>query len=439
MTNTRRNFLKTSTAASIALGATPILRAKSGRKYKTALIGSGWWGMNILREAMASGQSKVVGLCDVHSHPLEVSAEEVTDLNGDKPKLYKDYRELLEKEKPEIVIIATPDHWHTLPAIDSLKAGANVFLEKPTAHTIAESRAITNAVKAADRALQVGLHRRVGTHHVSGMEFLKSGKVGDIGMVRMFVAGGGGKESPAKNQEPPEGMDWDFYCGPAPMRPFCSRIHPGGWRNFLDFGNGTMADWGVHWMDQLLWWTEEEHPKYVYSTGGRPIRGEAVFNEKEQTTDAPDTQVCTWQFENFTATWEHRKYARNNSEKHSIGCYFYGTKGIFHMGWRDGWTFHPTNSKEPVVHQDSQLQEPDGHNMQILWKDFLKAIESGKQPTCDIETSHRSSILPLLGMISYKTGQGIAWDGEKEKILNNKAANKLLKREYRGEWKFPEA
>jgi predicted dehydrogenase len=200
-----------------------------------------------------------------------------------------------------------------------------------------------------------------------------------------------------------------------------------------------MADWGVHWMDQLLWWTEEEHPKYIYSTGGRPVRGEAVFNEKEQTTDAPDTQVCTWQFENFTATWEHRKYARNNSEKHSIGCYFYGTKGIFHMGWRDGWTFHPTNSKEPVVHQDSQLQEPDGHNMQILWADFLKAIESGKQPTCDIETSHRSSILPLLGMISYKTGQGIAWDGEKEKILNNKAANKLLKREYRGEWKFPEA
>jgi len=439
MTNTRRNFLKTSTAASLAFGATPILRAKSGRKYKTALIGSGWWGMNILREAMASGQTKVVGLCDVHSHPLEVSAEEVTDLNGDKPKLYKDYRELLQKEKPEIVIIATPDHWHALPAIDALKAGANVFLEKPTAHTIAESRVITNAVKAADRALQVGLHRRVGTHHVSGMEFLKSGKVGDIGMVRMFVAGGGGKESPAKNQEPPEGMDWDFYCGPAPMRPFCSRIHPGGWRNFLDFGNGTMADWGVHWMDQLLWWTEEEHPKYIYSTGGRPVRGEAVFNEKEQTTDAPDTQVCTWQFENFTATWEHRKYARNNSEKHSIGCYFYGTKGIFHMGWRDGWTFHPTNSKEPVVHQDSQLQEPDGHNMQILWADFLKAIESGKQPTCDIETSHRSSILPLLGMISYKTGQGIAWDGEKEKILNNKAANKLLKREYRGEWKFPEA
>ena len=438
MNPTRRAFLKTATATSLALGATPLLRAKSGRKYKTALIGSGWWGMNILREAMAAKRAKVVGLCDVHSHPLEVSAEEVTDLNGDKPKLYQDYRELLEKEKPEVVIIATPDHWHALPAIDSLKAGANVFLEKPTAHTIAESRAITNAVHQADRALQVGLHRRVGTHHVSGMEFLKSGKVGDIGMVRMFVAGGGGKESPAKNQEPPEGMDWDMYCGPAPMRPFCSRIHPGGWRNFLDFGNGTMADWGVHWMDQLLWWTDEESPKYVYSTGGRHVRGEPVFNDKEQTSDAPDTQLCTWQFENFTATWEHRKYARNNSEKHAIGCYFYGTKGIFHMGWRDGWTFHPANSKEKEVLQPAALQEPDGHNMQILWADFLDAIDKGKQPTCDIETSHRSSILPLLGMISYKTGRGIQWDGCKEQIPGDVEASKLLKREYRGEWKFPE-
>lgn len=433
----RRNFLKSSTTAALGISAVPLLKAKAGRKYKTALIGSGWWGMNILKEAIAAKQSKVVALCDVHAHPMEVSAEEVTDLTGDNPRKYKDYREMLAKEKPEIVIVATPDHWHALPAIASLKAGAHVFLEKPTGHTIRESRAMTDAAKAADRVVQVGLHRRVGPHHVSGMDFLKSGKVGDIGMVRMFVAGGGGTETPALNQEPPEGMDWDFYCGPAPLRPFCSRIHPGGWRNFLDFGNGTLGDWGVHWLDQLLWWTEEKHPKYVYSSGGRPIRGEAVLNEKEQTTDAPDTQTATWQFENFTATWEHRKYAKNNSEKHAIGAYFYGTKGVFHMGWRDGWTFHPANSREKEIHVDAQLQQPDGHNMQILWADFLSAIESNRQPACDIESSHRASVLPLLGMISYKLGRGIHWDGTKENILSDPDANALLKREYRGEWEYP--
>ena len=132
---------------------------------------------------------------------MEVSGEEITDSTGDNPRKYKDYREMLAKEKPEIVIVVTPDHWHALPAIASLKAGAHVFLEKPTGHTIRESRAMTDAAKAADRVVQVGLHRRVGPHHVSGMDFLKSGKVGDIGMVRMFVAGGGGAETPALNQE----------------------------------------------------------------------------------------------------------------------------------------------------------------------------------------------------------------------------------------------
>ncbi|MDE0820424.1 MAG: hypothetical protein OSA95_04855, partial [Opitutales bacterium] len=192
-------------------------------------------------------------------------------------------------------------------------------------------------------------------------------------------------------------------------------------------------------LDQLLWWTDEKYPKYIYSTGGRPVRGEPVLNKNEQTTDAPDTQSATWEFENFTATWEHRKYARNNSEKHGIGAYFYGTKGVFHMGWRDGWTFHPANTRDKEIHMDAQLQQPDGHNMQILWGDFLNAIETGKQPACDIESSHRSSVLPLLGMISYKLGRGIRWDGIKEQVPGDTEANKLLKREYRGEWEYPVA
>ena len=107
------------------------------------------------------------------------------------------------------------------------------------------------------------------------------------------------------------------------------------------------------------------------------------------------------------------------------------------MGWRDGWTFHPANSREKEIHVDAQLQQPDGHNMQILWGDFLSAIESNRKPACDIESSHRASVLPLLGMISYKVGRGIHWDGTKENILSDPDANALLKREYRGEWEYP--
>ncbi len=439
MTINRRKFIASTTAAGIALAGAPFIHAaKKDVKYRTALIGSGWWGMNLLEEAMAAGSTKVVALCDVDADNLELAVEQVNDSSGDQPKAYNDYRELFEREKIDIAIIATPDHWHALIAIEALKAGAHVFLEKPTGHTIQESRAVVNAAKMANRIVQVGLHRRIGPHHTSGMKFLKEGGAGDIGMVRMFAHSRGGAERPTKNSTPPEGLDWDMYCGPAPLRPFCSKIHPGGFRNFLDYANGTLGDWGVHWLDQVLWWTEEKYPKHVYSTGGRPIKGEAVLNDKEQTTDSPDSQVAIYQFDSFTATWEHRRFAGNGAEKTSIGAYFYGTKGTFHMGWRDGWTFYPADSKQKTVHVDANLQQPDGHNNQLLWADFINGIESGKQVVCDIESGHRSTNLSLLGMLSYKLGRSIEWDGEKERIPGDEEANRLLKREYRGEWEYPE-
>src|SRR4029434_9618731 len=177
---TRRHFLKTGAAASLAFSAVPLLGAKPGRKYRTAVIGPGWWGKNILKEAMKSGRVKIVALCDVDANTLEVAAEQVNDLSGDHPKTYKDYRELQEKEKPEIVVIASPDHWHALQSIAALKAGAHVFVEKPTGHTVNESRAMRDAAHASGRVVQVGLHRRIGPHHISGMKFLKSGAVGEV-------------------------------------------------------------------------------------------------------------------------------------------------------------------------------------------------------------------------------------------------------------------
>jgi len=436
----RRAFLQSTLASSLLLGTGPAIHAASkGKKYRTALIGSGWWGMNILRDAMAAGNCQVVALADVDLDVLELAAEKVTALSGDKPKIYQDVRELMDKETIEIAIVATPDHWHALNAIAAIGKGAHVFVEKPTGHTILESRAMLNASRAASRKVQVGLHRRMGPHYISGMKFLKEGGAGDIGMVRMFVHSGGGKEKPTPNSAPPENLDWDLYCGPAPIRPYCRKIHPGGFRNFLDFANGTLGDWGVHWLDQMLWWSGEKYPKRVYSTGGRSIFGPAVLTEKEQTTDAPDAQIAVYEFESFTATWEHRRFAGNAAEKHSIGCYFYGTKGTFHMGWRDGWTFYPADSKQPTVHENAQHDEPDGHSIKLLWADFIDSIESGKTPTCDIEIGHYATNLSLLGMMSYKLGRSLAWDGVQERVIGDEEANKLLRREYRGPWKYPEA
>ncbi len=435
----RRHFLAAS-AAGLALHPTWAQNAKTDRKFRTALLGCGWWGMNILREAVAAGRSQVVALGDVFTRALDIAAERVAELNGDTPRKYQDYRELLEREKPEIVIVATPDHWHALQTIAALKAGAHVFVEKPTGHTINESKAMLKAARDTGQVIQVGLHRRIGPHHVSGMKFLKEGGAGKVSAVRMFVYNGGsGAERPTPNAKPPAGMDWDLYCGPAPPRPFNSRIHPGGFRNFLDFANGTFGDWGVHWMDQVLWWTEEKYPRRIFSTGGRPVLGPPVLSEKEQTTDAPDSQVAVFEFEGFTATWEHRRLPETLTERHRVGCYFQGTKGVFHMGWRDGWTFYPAGKGGKEVHEKAQLQEPDGHNIKLLWADFLKAVDGGGKPAGAIEPAHRSTTAVLLGMLSWKLGRSVVWDGAKEMISSDAEANALLGRKYREPWEYPAA
>ncbi len=425
----RRNFIKTSVAASVALPGFPYIVGDAPQKYRVALIGTGWWGMNILHTAMESGECKVVAMADVDQNQLDPAAEDVEKLSGDKPKRYKDYPELLDKEKPQIAIVATPDHWHPLITIAAVKAGAHVYVEKPISHTILEGRAMVKAARDHHRVVQVGLHRRVSPHNVSGMEFLKAGKPGKIGMVRAFVHYPGGAGEVTPDSPPPPGLDWDMWCGPAPFRPFNKKIHPKGFRSFLDYANGQLGDWGVHWMDQILWWTEEKYPRKVYSTGGRHIL--------RDNTDAPDTQVATFEFEAFTAVWEHRKYAGNEAEKTNIGAYFYGTEGTFHMGWLDGWTFYPSDTKKPVIHQDPQLHKPDDQNIRELWADLLESIKTGKRPVCDIENGHRSTTMSLLAMLSLKLGRSVQWDGEKETIVGDAEANKLLSRVYRAPWHYP--
>jgi len=300
---------------------------------------------------MACGECQIVALCDVDERYLSTTQDRVKKEVGDDPSIYRDYRDLFANEEIDIAIVATPDHWHPLIMIEAVNAGAHVYVEKPIGHTVQEGRAMVNAARANKRIVQVGTHRRISPHNVSGHAFIQSGKLGKVGMVRSFVHYGGGPDIPVANSEPPKELDWNMWCGPAPYRHYCEAlpgtggraIHPKGFRHYLDYANGTLGDWGVHWLDQVVWTLGEKYPKNVFSTGGRPIAGPAIYNEKEQTPDAPDHQVATYEFENFTATWEHRRFAGNNAEKgENVGSYFYGTQGTFHMGWRDGWTFFLT-------------------------------------------------------------------------------------------------
>jgi predicted dehydrogenase len=361
----------------------------------------------------------------------EAAASEVASLTGLAPRTYGDFRELLEREKPGIVIVATPDHWHPLITIAAVAAGAHVYVEKPVGHTLREGRAMVDAARAAGRVVQVGTHRRVSPHNRSAISFLKSGRAGKIGMVRAFVHYPGGPGRPVPDAGPPDGLDWDFWCGPAPLRPYSTALHPRGFRNYLDYANGQLGDWGIHWMDQILWWTEETHPRRVSSAGGRHI--------KRDGSDAPDTMVTTFQFDSFTAVWEHRQYAGNEAEKANVGCYFYGTEGTLHLGWLDGWTFYPSDTSKSTLHEDPQLHGKDKENIRELWADFLDAIRTHRRPVCDIEIGHRSTSMSLLGMLSLRLGRSVLWDGGKEQVVGDEEANRLLRRTYRSPWVYPGA
>jgi predicted dehydrogenase len=226
------------------------------------------------------------------------------------------------------------------------------------------------------------------------------------------------------------------------LRPFNRRIHPKGFRNFLDYANGTLGDWGIHWMDQIAWIMDQDAPRTVYSTGGRPIAGPVVHDASGQTTDAPDHQIATYEFDGFSVSWEHRKFAANNAEKaraeqESVGCYFYGTEGTFHMGWIDGWTFYPADPKKAAIHVPAQLHEPDQQNIRELFADFLDAIATGRRPVCDIEIGHRSSTISLLGMLAVKLGRSVQWDREKQTVIGDPEAAALQRRVYRSGYTYP--
>ena len=427
MSLNRRHFIKAATAS--ALAAPLILNAQKAKTYKTAIIGSGWWGMNIVGEAVASGECDLVAMCDVDENQLKIADKKLAKMTSKTAKHYKDYRELLANEKPDIVIVGSPDHWHALHTIAAIKAGADVYVEKPIGHTIYEGRAMVKAAREYERIVQVGTHRRVSPHNMAAIKFLQQGGAGTVGLIRAFVPNSGGTGRPTPDSKIPDGLDWDMWCGPAPYRPFNKSMHPKGFRQFLDYGNGVLGDWGIHWLDHVQWWSGEKYPKSVHSLAARHI--------KQDSTDAPDTQVVHYEFDDFFVTWEHRRYGGNASEKHPIGIYFYGDKGIVHIGFHDGWTFYPTNENDQIIHEPSQHHPPNEQNIKELWADFMASIKSRQKPVCDIEIGHYSTNLSLLGMLSAKVGRKIFWDGEKEVVLNDPEANTFLKREYRAPWVYP--
>src|SRR5580692_557061 len=259
MTMDRRHFLSTTTTLGLAAALA------DDKPKRVGLIGCGWYGKCDLFRLIQVAPVEVVSLCDVDKQMLSQAAEMVSTRQASKqtPRTYGDYREMLKEKDLDIVLVATPDHWHSLAMIAALKAGADVYVQKPISVDIVEGQAMLAAARKYKRVVQVGMQRRSTPHLIEAREnIVAAGKLGKIAYVDICCYTRPRRGNPP-DSSPPENLDYEMWTGPAPMRPYNSLVHPGQWRAFMEYGNGTVGDMAIHMYDMVRWMMGLGWPKTV--------------------------------------------------------------------------------------------------------------------------------------------------------------------------------
>jgi predicted dehydrogenase len=439
----RRTFL----AGAIATGATAFAQS-AGRPRRVGLIGTGWYGKIDLLRLIQVEPVEVVSLCDVDSKQLSQAADIVASRqkSGKKPQTYHDYRDMLKQSGLDICLIATPDHWHALAMIEAVKSGADVYCQKPISVDVAEGQAMLAAARKYKRVVQVGTQRRSTPHIVEAKEqFLDTGRLGKIAQVDIHCYYHMRATTNPPDTGPPENLDYEFWTGPAPMRPYCALTHPRTWRAFMEYGNGIVGDMAIHMFDMTRWMMKLGWPTRISSDGG-------IFVDKASKANITDTQTCMWEYPDLNIVWQHRSWgaAADPDDKYSWGATFYGDKGTLKVGVYS-YDFIPSAKGALPVHKDVKYefeQYPEDKTEKDLethvapavrhhMMDLLAAIDKRSKPVADIEEGFISTSSCILANLAMKTGRKFTWDAQKQQVVNDPEANKLLARPYRKPWTHP--
>jgi predicted dehydrogenase len=443
----RRRFLGSTAAAfaAAALGG----RAFAGgqeRPKRVGLIGSGWYGKCDLFRLIQVAPVEVVSLSDVDRKMLEDAADQVAarQASRKRPRTHSDYREMLKEKDLDIAIIATPDHWHALPAIAAMEAGADLYLQKPISVDVVEGQAILAAARKLGRVVQVGTQRRSTPHLVAARErIIKEGKLGKVGHVEIYCYYHMRTRQNPPDSAPPEHLDYEMWTGPAPMRPYNQLVHPRSWRAFMEYGNGILGDMCIHMLDTVRWMLDLGWPKRVSSSGG-------ILVDKGSKSNIPDTQSATFEFDGLNVVWTHRTWGATPDPKYPWGATIYGEKGTLKASVMST-DFTPQGGGEPqhadVAYELEQFPEDKTEKdlerhvapaIRAHMKDFLACIGSRGKPVADIEQGHISSASCILANIALGLGRTLAWDPVKHEVTGDGEANALLRRPYRAPWVHPE-
>ncbi|HVL14355.1 MAG TPA: Gfo/Idh/MocA family oxidoreductase [Gemmata sp.] len=439
----RRSFL----ASSAALAAPPSLYAATAQEkpLRVGLIGSGWYGKLDVRRLLQVANAEVVSLCDVDKKMLAEAIDLIAERQkGKKPRTYTDYKEMLKEKDLDIVEVATPDHWHALPTIAAMEAGADVYVQKPISVDVMEGKAMLDAARKLGRVVQVGTQRRSTPHLMEALaKVVKPGLLGQVGMAEVYCYYHMRANQNPPDEKPPENLDYDAWTGPAPLRPYNRLVHPRSWRAFTEYGNGIVGDMCIHMLDTVRWMFGLGWPTRVSSTGG-------ILVQKQSKANISDTQTATFDFPEFPVVWNHRTYGAPADPEYPWGATVYGAKGTLKLSVNK-YEFFPLNAKKPLLSGTALFEEdkyPEDKTEKDLerhvasavrehWRDFLKAREAKGKPVADIEQGHISTASCILANLSMKLGRSLTWDAAKHEVVGDAEATKLLKRPYRAGYTHP--
>jgi predicted dehydrogenase len=447
----RRDFLGASAAGLLAATAHGQQSGQQPtRSPRVGLIGCGWYGKCDLLRLIQVAPVEVTALCDVDSRMLNDAAGIVAgrQRSRQRPRTFADYREMLRPRDLDIVLIATPDHWHALPMIAAVEAGADVWVQKPISVDIAEGKAMVAAAQRTRKVVQVGTQRRSTPHLIDAKDrVIRKGLLGRISHVEIYCyyhmrARATTKDAP--DGKPPETLNYEMWTGPAPMRPYNRLVHPRSWRAFMEYGNGIVGDMCIHMLDMVRWMLELGWPRRVSSTGG-------ILVDRNSRANITDTQTATFDFGDLQVLWTHRTWGAPPDPDYPWGATFYGDRATLKCSVHR-YDFTPIGKGErirrdvvmelekfPEDRDEKDLERHVAPAIRGHMRNFLDAVRTRGRPVADIEQGHISTASCILANLSQRLNRTLTWDAAKQVVERDDEANRLLRRPYRQPWTHPEA
>lgn len=391
--------------------------------------GMGW--ANVTAALKVPGVN-LVAICDVDKNVLDKRKADLAKMNVDASKVsvYTDYRKLLEQKDVDAVIIGTPDHWHALQMIHACEAGKDVYVEKPVGNSIIECRTMVAAQQRYNKVVQAGQWQRSQQHFRDAVDFVHSGQLGNIRTTKVWCYQGWMRPEPVRaDSEPPAGVDYAAWLGPAPKRPFnASRFHF-HFRWFWDYAGGLMTDWGVHLLDYALLGMKAATPKTIAALGGK-------FAYPDLYQETPDTLTTLYEFDGFNLVWDSAMGIDNGSYGRNHGIAFIGNNGTLVLD-RGGWEVIEEKQSKSKVSKPLVKASDNGLNKHM--ENFVAVVKSRKMEDlhCSIQAGSHVATVAQMGNIAFRTGQKLSWDQAKGEFTDGKVNKRYLMKEYENGYKLP--